>query len=189
MKINYVVHESEARSPWRRRCGCQDNAEGCRPQHPEGVLYGRYTPSGCPPSSPPLHTDSETEKFRIKKAFIMLHSVVWNLQHIQFKENTLVSMCESYWELYYNKTAPWGSLFKGIQSANTNPSWSNTALLGQDDAPRILKEKISVSRSTTTSLTKLKEQSMTQMLTKKIPKHIYFKHLKQSYTIMVQWLG
>lgn len=56
-----------ARSPWRRRCGCRGNAEGCRPQLPEGVLYARCTPSGCPPRSPPPHTDRERERVRYRE--------------------------------------------------------------------------------------------------------------------------
>lgn len=52
-----------ARSPWRRRCGCRGNAEGCRPRLPEGVLYARCTPSDCPPRSPPPHTDGERDLY------------------------------------------------------------------------------------------------------------------------------
>lgn len=50
-----------ARSPWRRQCGCRGNAEGCWPQLPEEDLYARCTQSDCPPRSPPLHTEVETD--------------------------------------------------------------------------------------------------------------------------------
>ena len=53
--------DSRAHSPWKRRCGCRGNAEGCRPRLPEGVLYARCTPSDCPPRSPPPHTDGERD--------------------------------------------------------------------------------------------------------------------------------
>lgn len=51
-----------ARSPWTKRCGCQGNAEGCRPRLPEGVLYARCRLSYCQPRSPPLHTDREIHR-------------------------------------------------------------------------------------------------------------------------------
>lgn len=57
-----LIQAAGARSPWRRRCGCRGNAEGCRPQLPEEVLYARCTPSDCPPRSPHPHTDGERER-------------------------------------------------------------------------------------------------------------------------------
>lgn len=64
----WTIHlgsEAVLGSPWRRQCGCQGNAEGCRPRLPVVVLYVLCRWSDCPPRSPPPHTDEHTDQMKI----------------------------------------------------------------------------------------------------------------------------